>query len=308
MSISDCRFYEKELPEVDDLVMVQIIRIEEHGAYANLLEYDGIEGMLLISELSKRRIRSISKLVRIGQIQCCAVLRVEKGNVDLSKKRVSAEEARAFEAKFSNYKAVHAIMKTVASNLNIETEDVCRIVSWPLSRMNGLSFDALRRIASGNGEEILSYLRENPAFSREIESALVEIVSRKLTPQPVKVRADVEVSCFGYSGIEAVRSALLMGKSVSSAESQLSIRLVAPPQYMISTSTFSKDLGFSSIEKCMDLIRTEIEKLGGKFVMRQKPVVVGEDESNFLDSSADDSDDSHSGSSDPENRSSSSEE
>ncbi len=34
------------------------------GAYVSLLEYNGIEGMILLSELSRRRIRSINKLIK----------------------------------------------------------------------------------------------------------------------------------------------------------------------------------------------------------------------------------------------------
>lgn len=40
-------------------------KIAEMGAYVNLLEYNGIEGMILLSELSRRRIRSINKLIKV---------------------------------------------------------------------------------------------------------------------------------------------------------------------------------------------------------------------------------------------------
>lgn len=85
----DCRMYEAKFPEVDDVVMVQVrlvvcrpgrlparvlrrrlrpmqVRdIAEMGAYVALLEYNGIEGMILLSELSRRRIRSITKLIKV---------------------------------------------------------------------------------------------------------------------------------------------------------------------------------------------------------------------------------------------------
>ena len=133
MFSEDCRYYEKDLPEVEDLVMVQVTRIEDHGAYVALLEYNNMEGLILVSELSKRRIRSISKLVRVGQIQCCAVLRVDKGYVDLSRKKVRSDEARIFEPKFANAKAAHSIMRHVASQHGIHVEDVCKCISWPVS-------------------------------------------------------------------------------------------------------------------------------------------------------------------------------
>ena len=62
---SDCRMYESKFPEVDDVVMVQVKSIAEMGAYVALLEYNGIEGMILLSELSRRRIRSITKLIKV---------------------------------------------------------------------------------------------------------------------------------------------------------------------------------------------------------------------------------------------------
>ena len=47
--------------------------------------------MILLSELSRRRIRSIQKLIRVGRNEVVVVLRVdkEKGYIDLSKRRVS---------------------------------------------------------------------------------------------------------------------------------------------------------------------------------------------------------------------------
>ena len=65
MAHQDCRMYESKYPEVDDCIMVQVKSIAEMGAYVSLLEYNGIEGMILLSELSRRRIRSITKLIKV---------------------------------------------------------------------------------------------------------------------------------------------------------------------------------------------------------------------------------------------------
>jgi translation initiation factor 2 subunit 1 len=58
--------------------MVNVEQIAEMGAYVTLLEYDNIEGMILLSELSRRRIRSINKLVREGRTEIAMVIRVDK--------------------------------------------------------------------------------------------------------------------------------------------------------------------------------------------------------------------------------------
>lgn len=54
------------------------------GAYVKLLEYDNIDGMILLSELSRRRIRSIQKLIRVGRNEVVVVLRVDKEKGELS--------------------------------------------------------------------------------------------------------------------------------------------------------------------------------------------------------------------------------
>ncbi|CDJ66054.1 Eukaryotic initiation factor 2 alpha subunit, related, partial [Eimeria necatrix] len=86
-SLGDLRFYERKFPELEELVMVKVQRIAEMGAYVSLLEYNNIEGMILMSELSKRRFRSVTKLVKVGRLEAVMVLRVDavKGYIDLSK-------------------------------------------------------------------------------------------------------------------------------------------------------------------------------------------------------------------------------
>ena len=94
--------YREQFPEPEQVVMVKVRRVESLGAYVSMLEYNNAEGMIMLSELSKRRIRSIKNLIRAGQIMAVAVIRVDqnKGYVDLSRRRVSHEEQTEMEEKF----------------------------------------------------------------------------------------------------------------------------------------------------------------------------------------------------------------
>ena len=44
--ILECRFYKEELPNENDLVVVQVKRVEGNGAYVSLLEYGNKEGLV----------------------------------------------------------------------------------------------------------------------------------------------------------------------------------------------------------------------------------------------------------------------
>lgn len=76
-----CRFYKHKFPEVEEVIMVNVRSIADMGAYASLSEYNNIEGMILLSELSRRRIRSINKLIRVGRSEVVVVIRVDKEKV-----------------------------------------------------------------------------------------------------------------------------------------------------------------------------------------------------------------------------------
>merc|ERR1719336_3673503 len=72
-----------------------------------------------MSEISRRRVRSIYKLVRIGKVYMLVVHGVneEKGFIDLSKRRLDAtpEERQAYDDKYNNAKALNSIISYVAS-------------------------------------------------------------------------------------------------------------------------------------------------------------------------------------------------
>ena len=62
-----CRMYENEFPavrtevrlntQVDDLVMVKVTKLDAVCAYVQLLEYNNRDAIILLSELSRRRMK-----------------------------------------------------------------------------------------------------------------------------------------------------------------------------------------------------------------------------------------------------------
>ena len=67
------------------------------------------------------------------------------------------------------------------------------------------------------------------------------------------VSADVEVSCYAYEGIDAVKSALKAGLQQSTEEMPLEIRLIAPPQYVITTTTLDRTEGIAKLNTAIQV-------------------------------------------------------
>ncbi|TFK19928.1 hypothetical protein FA15DRAFT_689358 [Coprinopsis marcescibilis] len=343
------RYYEQKYPEVDELVMVQVRQIAEMGAYVKLLEYDNTEGMILLSELSRRRIRSVQKLIRVGRNEVVVVLRVdkEKGYIDLSKRRVSPEDIVKCEERYMKSKAVSSILRHVASkipssipgdvsaepssadqhqqqthdrdtkraarrarqaikggevpdeeaaaahaaaeneqhlpgsNQNEEEklEQLYETIAWPLAKTYGHTYDAFKLALTEPDVVFNSLTAPVPESTLNL---LKQTIAKRLTPQPIKLRADIELTCYTPAGIDAIKKALRAGEKQSTEAVPIKAKLVAPPLYILSTNATDKYAAVERLERAIESIQTTIEKQGGNLVLKMKPKAVSETEEQDL--------------------------
>ncbi|KAF5673803.1 eukaryotic translation initiation factor 2 subunit alpha [Fusarium heterosporum] len=273
MSQTNCRFYEEKYPEIDSFVMVNVKQIAEMGAYVKLLEYDNIDGMILLSELSRRRIRSIQKLIRVGRNEVVVVLRVdkEKGYIDLSKRRVSPEDIVKCEERYNKSKMVHSIMRHVAEKIDTPIEGLYEAIAWPLNKRYGHAIDAFK-LSITNPEVWNDITFPSDAVSDELKT----YISKRLTPQPTKVRADIEVTCFGYEGIDAVKTALRTAEANNTEDTQVKVKLVSPPLYVLTSTCLDKAVGITRVQEAIVDVRKSIESAGGHLTVKMEPKAVTE--------------------------------
>lgn len=281
----NCRMYEAQYPEVDELVMVKVKQIAEMGAYVSLMEYNGIEGMILLSELSRRRIRSVTKLIRVGRAEVVVVLRVdkEKGYIDLSKRRVSQEDVKKMEDKYYKSKTVHSIMKHVAETQNLRLQDLYEQFCWPLYKQWGHAFDAFKLALQEPDKIFGNHLPPGP-----LRDVVLANIQHRLTPRQVRIRADIELTCFAYDGIDSVKAALKCGFAASVKASTdangatvgedipVAIQLVAPPHYVMHVSCLEQDKGIEILNNAIALIQAKITELHGSIVIKSPPRSVSE--------------------------------
>jgi translation initiation factor 2 subunit 1 len=275
MSLTSCRFFENKFPEIDSFVMVNVKQIAEMGAYVKLLEYDNIDGMILLSELSRRRIRSIQKLIRVGRNEVAVVLRVdkEKGYIDLSKRRVSPEDMIKCEERYNKGKMTHSIMRHVAEKTLVPIETLYETIGWPLNKKFGHAVDAFR--LSITNPDIWNDIQFP---TEQVADELKSYISKRLTPQPVKVRADVEVTCFEYEGIDAIKTALRTAEAKNTEDDVVRVKLVSPPLYVLTSMCLDKAIGIERLQEAIDDIRASITQSRGKLVVKMAPKAVTESE------------------------------
>ena len=260
-------------------MMANVNRIQDMGAYCTLLEYNDIEGMILMSEVSRKRIRSLNKHLRVGRNECVVVIRVDeiKGYIDLSKRRVSAQEAEKFQERFIKSKTINQILRHVADTLkyqsNEEFEDLYQRTAWSIDASKdrkGAAYDVFKRAAIDP-----SVLQPLDLDEHTLEVLLL-CICRRLTHQPVKLRATFELNCYSYEGIEAIKSALRAGLQYSAEGPSLQINLIAPPEYIMTTTTLDQTEGVNKLRGALAAIKLAIEERQGTFGMLVEPKVATE--------------------------------
>ena len=83
----------------------------------------------------------------------------------------------------------------------------------------------------------------------EMREVLTTYIKKTMARQPIKIRCDVEVTCYTYEGIDAVRSSLMSGQIHGTPEAPIKIKLIAPPKYVMTTMILDKDAGVAMLNK-----------------------------------------------------------
>jgi len=257
--------------------MVRVNSIDDMGVLCSLLEYNNLEGFLPLSELSRKRMRSVLRHVRVGQKQVLQVIRVdtERGYTDLSKKYVEEPERNKGTEKFNIGKTVHGIVKHLAETKHREVEEIYTLMIWPLKKKFAHPYDAFKLLAS-NVEPVPDiYEGLNVQIPEGYLETLIKVVKHQLAVQPVKIGAEIDVTSF-VGGIDDIKNSLKAGLAVAS-EFDIKIQLVSSPTFLIFTTTTDETGGTEAIEKVTNVIKDEILKVGGNFVLGKPPHVIGKE-------------------------------
>jgi len=271
-------YYERKVPEPDELVMVRVNSIDDMGVLCSLLEYNNLEGFLPLSEISRKRMRSVLRHVRVGQQQVLQVLRVdtERGYTDLSKKYITEVERDAGTEKFNKGKTVHSITKRVAETLHKHLEDIYKTYVWTLYQTHGHPYDAFKNLAGMKEGEEDDIWKDLPDVEHEIKQSFISLIKHQMAVQPVKVGTQIEVMCYSEGGIDDIKRSLKSGLELNNGSfNSVKIQLISSPLYLVWTTTLEEEKGNKALLEVVDVIRQSIAEVGGVLKVVKDPSVIG---------------------------------
>ena len=157
-------------------------------------------------------------------------------------------------------------------------------MAWPLYAKYGHCFEAFKHMVD-DPDKVLDELKKpdgSPAVNDEVKNALVKDIRRRMTPQPLKIRADVELTCFAYDGVLHIKEAMRAAEAVSTEECKVKISLVASPLYVVSAQTLDKDFGVKLVDQAVEACAAAIANRDGKIVVKEAARAVSERDDRLL--------------------------
>ena len=248
-------------PEVGDLVVATVTRVVDYGAYVKLDEYDGVEGLIHISEVASTYVKNIRVHVREGQKLVLKVLRVstQRAQVDLSLRRVTGREKSEKMLEWKKVKKADSIVKGAAEKLGATEEATTEIRNRIYEKFDN-PFDAFEE-AIDEGEETFLSL----GIGNEWAKALTEVSRSKIRLEKAKVTGTVELTCTKTAGLEAIRQALRTAKKAKKTRgTTVRVYTIGSPRYRLEVRSKEITDAQATLNQAVNDVLASIKNLGGE--------------------------------------------
>ncbi|MBD3398177.1 S1 RNA-binding domain-containing protein [Candidatus Micrarchaeota archaeon] len=236
----------QKYPEKDELVLATVTKIMPYGAFLTLKEYEGVEAFMHISEVAPRWIKNIHEFLSVNQTHVVRVHRIdlEKGQVDVSLKRVNEEEKKRKLEKVKRHTRAKKLLGVAIKNAKSRKPPE-KLEAEILAQYETL-YDFLEDVRD-EGEKAFEGIDVKGGLHDEI----VEIVKKSVKKPVIEVSRLLFVKCYEPDGVEVIKSSL--GK--------VNAHYLGPGKYRVKLT--AED--YKTANKKMDKLVKSVEKgLAGK--------------------------------------------
>ncbi|MFN3909748.1 MAG: S1 RNA-binding domain-containing protein [Candidatus Anstonellaceae archaeon] len=247
----------KKFPKLNELVLAQIKKIFNYGAFCTLKEYDNYEAFLHISEVAPRWIKNIHEFLHEGQQLVVKVINVdeEKDQIDVSLKKVTEYEAKNKIKQYRQEKRANNIFKLFLKEASIDSQKEEKIKEVLITKYGSL-FSALEEINSDQNFN-LDILELN----QEQQIKLRQIIQKNMKKAQIKISKVIRLVSYANDGIQKIKNVLLKIKEMAKKDEknkdiEIEILYLGAPRYQLTI----KNSEPKKITKLFEQLLKKIEK------------------------------------------------
>jgi len=248
-------------PGEGELVVATITNVKQNGAYADLDEFEGIEGFIFIGEIASGWVKNIRGFVREGQRVICKVLRTRNDgtSLELSLKSVSEERRRDRLQEWKNEQRANQLFKVLGEKLE-----------WPettLHERNAELVDAFGTLYTAFEEAAMQESAlENAGFEGDWLAPFIEIAVENIIPPFVELRGTLTLSINAVNGVAVIQEALLAAESLSDPEEEIEVKCFydGAPQYRLELRAPDFKVAETHWDKAIAAVLNHMKAAGGE--------------------------------------------
>ncbi len=232
--------------EEGDLVLCTVEKIERTVVFVKI-DGDG-EGSIIMSEIAPGRIRNVRNYVVLKKKIVCKVLRIsQRGNIELSLRRVTPKEKKEVTEQYKQEKSYVNIIKSV---LGEKAEKAIKEISKD------------ERIFEFFGE-----VKENPKkldkiFEKKDAEKILKILSLQKQKKAI-IKREINLKSFDSNGLEKIKNILSNIKDVE-------IKYISAGRYSIKAESENLKKTDKMLKEITNEIEKRAKKLGAEFSIIEK--------------------------------------
>lgn len=250
----------KNYPEIGEYVIATATRLEGHGVYVNLDEFDK-GGYIPIGEVASTWVKNIKDFVKEGQKVVLKVIRIDdrKGHIDLSLRKVTEREKKEKLIQYKKGKKAEKLLENAAKSLNVTFPDAVKTIGIPLEDYFGDLYGALEA-ATVKGPKALV----EAGIPEEWGNALFESSKGHIEAPTVHVTNVIKIQSQKPKGVEDIKAAIIAGvKAAANKDVKVDVTYLGAPKYRMEISAKDYKTAEEAMKKAADTIVSKITAAGG---------------------------------------------
>lgn len=274
------KLFKKEKPEADDIVLVRVTKeSEDYCFYCDLLEYGDQEAIIFMTELKKGKIRSVRKLIKVGDTMYMRVLDVTDKGISLTKKKKLTITEVKYATKRSDvlnkmYKMSLDIHKMYNKFLIDQGKDIPedmedKVIDTSLYRIQADVKDLTKMMHNVMNDP--KKLVDDEFYEDEFQEKYTKYLTDKIVRTPYVIEQKFKLLSYDSNGIEIIRKIL----NVDMDEGCEIIAKMSPSYKIISRHNNYKNALYM-INKCVDSIEQNIKKHNVLYQKSGNPKVIAQ--------------------------------
>jgi len=246
------RLYEKKMPRPNDLAIGRVIRIEDHGIYVFLEEYE-LEAYVPLKELSTRFIKHPRELVKLNQKIVVKIYKMRGRLVNASLKRVLPIERQKKLLEWRKLRRSLILMQQMADELGVSIDEVIEKVGKPITEYYDTPYDGFEAAVRW-GEEVL----EEVGVPKEWIPTIYNIVKSSIKLKEIILKRMLLIRTLAPDGLARIKKALLEGQKID--PNRIEIEYISSPRYLVRIKGYDWKETIKLFNKFFDVVKKNILK------------------------------------------------